>query len=1227
MSCQQSTNWVEQRSEEDFDLSNSDEEFFNNQGENSKNKNKNGGWNAIWNKQPLKDFGGYYKAGKKQGLWKYLFPNYSNQEKIFEIGEYNNGLKIGRWKYIYKNQKIGGGFFNIDGQKIGKWIDLDEGFQASKKVIFCGEYDQKSIKVGRWDIMYCGLQSNREYKQIGGGSYDQEGNQKKFGKWVELFEKFRDDAKVTYNGEYNNNNMKVGRWDIMYCDRGEEYKQIGGGSYDQEGNQKKFGKWVELFEKFRDDAKVIYNGEYNMNNMKIGRWDIMYCDRGEEYKQMQILWNLQETYLIIQKNIISGGGSYDEEGNQKKIGKWVELDQKFRHEMKVIHNGEYNNNNMKVGRWDIMYCDRGEEYKQMQILWNLQETYLIIQKNIISGGGSYDEEGNQKKIGRWIELYENFNHYFYQITYNGEYNMNSMKVGRWNVLNLNFANQIIGCMNFDEDGNEIYRTKKDDIIYVGSFKKQMKVGRWDILYRKSQEYKQIGGGSYDEEGNQKKIGKWVELFEKFRDDAQVTYNGEYNMNNVKVGRWNVLNLNFANQIIGCMNFDEDGNEIYRTKNDDIIYVGSFKKQMKVGRWDILYRKFQEYKQMQILWNLQEIYLNLQLYINSGGGSYDEEGNQKKIGKWVELFEKFRDDAQVTYNGEYNNNNMKVGRWGIYYWNIYGSEEFKYMQIFQNLQETYFIVQQNKNSGGGSYDEEGNQKKIGKWVELFEKFRDDAQVIYNGEYNLNNLKVGRWDIYYCNNYKSEEFKQMQILENLQETHLIVQQNKNSGGGSYDEEGNQKKIGKWVELDKRFCHAAQVIYNGEYNLNNMKVGRWDIYYCNESEGVEYKQMQILWNLQETYLIIQKNIISGGGSYDEEGNQKKIGKWIELDEKFSNSHQVTYSGQYNMNNKKVGRWDINYCNEYGGVQYQQMQILQNLQETYLIIQKNIISGGGSYDEEGNQKKIGRWIELYENFNHFNQIAYNGEYNMNSMKVDRWNVLNLNFANQIIGCMNFDEDGNEIYRTKNDDIIYVGSFKKQMKVGRWDILYRKSQKYKQMQILWNLQETYLILQQNIFSGGGSYDEEGHQKKIGNWVELDKRFCKDVQVIYNGEYNMNNMKVGRWDIYYCNNYKSEEFKQMQIFENLQETYLILQQNIFSGGGSYDEEGHQKKIGNWVELDKRFCKDVQVIYNGEYNMNNMKIGRWDIYYCNNYGSEEFKQMQIFDILNFTIKYKQWWWII
>ncbi|CAD8130526.1 unnamed protein product [Paramecium sonneborni] len=270
------------------------------------------------------------------------------------------------------------------------------------------------MKVGRWDIMYCQY-NEKEYKQIGGGSYDKEGNQNKMGKWIEIYEGFTDcnttSKKVTYNGEYNMNGMKVGRWDIMYCKYNEiEYKQIGGGLYDQEGNQKKIGNWEELYEKFEYYSQITYDGEYNLNGMKVGRWDIMYCQYNEkEYKQMQIIY--------------SGGGSYDKEGNQNKMGKWIEIYEGFTDcnttSKKVTYNGEYNMNGMKVGRWDIIYYKYNEiEYQQI-------------------GGGSYDQEGNQKKIRKWVELDEAFCS-DKQIIYNGEYNMNGMKVDRWDIINLKY---------------------------------------------------------------------------------------------------------------------------------------------------------------------------------------------------------------------------------------------------------------------------------------------------------------------------------------------------------------------------------------------------------------------------------------------------------------------------------------------------------------------------------------------------------------------------------------------------------------------------------------------------------------------------------------------------------------------------------------------------------------------------------------------------------------------
>ncbi|CAD8129054.1 unnamed protein product [Paramecium sonneborni] len=198
------------------------------------------------------------------------------------------------------------------------------------------------MKIGRWDIMYKN-DFEKGYQQIGGGSYDLEGNQKKIGKWTELDGGFDCQQQFTYNGEYNKNGMKVGKWDIISINYG-EYEQIiqnkfsGGGQYDQEGNQQKIGKWTEL-----DKKQFIHNGEYNMNGMKVGRWDIKSLIYGE-YKQI-------------------GGGSYDQEGNQKKIGKWTELDEEFRNMKQITYNGEYNMNEMKIGRCHSKWLIQFERLK------------------------------------------------------------------------------------------------------------------------------------------------------------------------------------------------------------------------------------------------------------------------------------------------------------------------------------------------------------------------------------------------------------------------------------------------------------------------------------------------------------------------------------------------------------------------------------------------------------------------------------------------------------------------------------------------------------------------------------------------------------------------------------------------------------------------------------------------------------------------------------------------
>ncbi|CAD8096156.1 unnamed protein product [Paramecium sonneborni] len=137
------------------------QELFNNmdqirnlfwKGQNSQNKKKEGKWIAFWKKKLLQNVGGYYKAGLKVGLWKDLFLNYQGWAQIFEFGEYSLGYRIGKWNYIKKDKTIGGGNYNNNGGKQGKWIELDKGFYSKKKVhfipyILIKNFMQKEIKI------------------------------------------------------------------------------------------------------------------------------------------------------------------------------------------------------------------------------------------------------------------------------------------------------------------------------------------------------------------------------------------------------------------------------------------------------------------------------------------------------------------------------------------------------------------------------------------------------------------------------------------------------------------------------------------------------------------------------------------------------------------------------------------------------------------------------------------------------------------------------------------------------------------------------------------------------------------------------------------------------------------------------------------------------------------------------------------------------------------------
>ncbi|CAD8144089.1 unnamed protein product [Paramecium pentaurelia] len=406
------------------------------------NLKKVGKWTAYWKGKYLSQVGGYYSEdGSKQGIWKEIMKQFCGKCQVFELGKYQNNQKSGLWIYFYGNKKIGGGFYNEQAQKKGQWIELSENFNDEAQVMYKGEY-KNGQKLGIWNI----LDNNRNMQKYniqfnnnfcvcvfsGGGLYDEGSDGVKLGLWVEILNGFNNYSQVIYKGRYQNG-KKVGRWDVQFQDV-QENKQIGGGSYDEGGHEIKWGNWVEILDGFCCNCQVTHNGEYKNGN-KIGKWDIWLLDSQENQK--------------------IGGGLYDEGGVGIKVDNWVELLDGNRCIAQVTQKGQYKNGK-KVGEWDILY------------------------ENQKIGGGQYDEGCNGIKIGRWIDLDDEF-YYNKQVIYKGEYDYGK------------------------------------------------KIGRWDIEYRNdsNSQFLKIGGGLFDESGNELKIGKWIDLEEGFYYFKLITCIGKY----------------------------------------------------------------------------------------------------------------------------------------------------------------------------------------------------------------------------------------------------------------------------------------------------------------------------------------------------------------------------------------------------------------------------------------------------------------------------------------------------------------------------------------------------------------------------------------------------------------------------------------------------------------------------------------------------------------------------
>ncbi|CAD8089899.1 unnamed protein product [Paramecium sonneborni] len=272
---------------------------------------KIGRWVTIYSEKIIGE-GIYNSKGMKKGKWVEIYQRFSDCCQITFHGEYREGKKFGLWEILHttpkKKQIIGGGFYGFEEQKVGRWIEQHENFtnfidsnQYNCQLLQRGNY-QYGKKIGRWDILFSKDPiSLQKFEIIGGGIYDENAQQQ--GIWFELSENFGKYSQIRSLGEYWNG-KKYGRWNTQFRDyQATDFIKMVDGEYDNEGNQK--GKWIELFENYRNDIQIIYTGEYK-NGIKYGLWDM----KKRNYFNKQFIYFAGGVYILGQKN-----------------GKWIEIDQ------------------------------------------------------------------------------------------------------------------------------------------------------------------------------------------------------------------------------------------------------------------------------------------------------------------------------------------------------------------------------------------------------------------------------------------------------------------------------------------------------------------------------------------------------------------------------------------------------------------------------------------------------------------------------------------------------------------------------------------------------------------------------------------------------------------------------------------------------------------------------------------------------------------------------------
>ncbi|CAD8208645.1 unnamed protein product [Paramecium octaurelia] len=664
-------------------------------GDYGQNKQRIGRWAATWNGEVLQEVGGIYNNGEKQGFWKEPISNYWAKAKAYQIGEYKNNVKRGFWKFIYKDQDIGGGEYNVSGEKNGIWIELSEGFFNDSQVTYKGKY-KNGKKNDKWETF---VVHNGNTKMIGGGQYDTLGV--KYGLWIDISKEFQTDQYVTYQGQFQNG-RRVGQWKIFYSrfnpsdDKMDEL--IGGGFYDQGAQGLKVGQWIDISNGFNNDAYVTYHGQYILGQ-KVGRWDIYYRRSFEK------------------QNELIGGGLYDENGSGNKIKNWIELADGFKDFSQVIYQGQYINGK-KVGRWEIK-----QRYDDLDSFEKI-------------GGGQYDEANPGMKVGDWIEISDEFNRTS-QVMYYAKYK-NGKKVGECKImykydfsdlpsLMQNIHTLIKYGLLVEEDVTMKKETKQGNgqiflldlkINYRYFNKENIKMEEKlepGLLHRSQTTIQRMnGGGSYDQEGEGNKVGKWIDICEGYSTQAQIIYDGEYK-NGKKAARWKIKHRNCADETfveIGGGAYDEYGIKFGNwtdisdefKNSSQIILNGQYENGKKKGMWTILYQRRSNTN-----------------YLEIGGGVYDQENYGLKHGKWIQLSEGFSNSSQLVLKGEYKKG-QKVGLW---------ESCFR-----ERIDNPFQLI------GQGCYDQGSQSIKNGIWTEPIGGFWDETQIISKGKYSFSK-KIGVW----------------------------------------------------------------------------------------------------------------------------------------------------------------------------------------------------------------------------------------------------------------------------------------------------------------------------------------------------------------------------------------------------------------------------------------------------------------------------------------------------